>query len=107
MTRFAWRSLFLCGLTLGLVLPAPAAEPADAAGIEFFEKKVRPLLVANCYPCHSADHKVRGGLQLDSRDALLKGGDNGAVVVPGDPEKSRLVQAVRYADMLRMPPRSK
>jgi hypothetical protein len=99
----AW---LLLGMTV-LAGPAHAAEPAETAGIEFFEKKVRPLLVANCYPCHSADQKVRGGLQLDSRDALLKGGDNGAVVVPGDPEKSRLVQAIRYADMLRMPPRSK
>jgi hypothetical protein len=73
--------------------------------LDFFENKVRPVLADNCYKCHStlAD-KVKGGLLLDSREALLKGGDNGPVIVPGNPDASPLIQAVRYADPdLQMP----
>src|SRR5437764_392304 len=98
-------------LSCAMVLAAPLdqAAPADAAGIEFFEKSIRPTLVESCYSCHSADaKKVKGGLLLDTKDGLAKGGDNGAVVVPGDPERSRLVEAVRYGNPdLQMPPRGK
>ena len=60
---------------------APA--PPDRAGVEFFEKDVRPLLVERCYPCHSAGaKKIKGGLRLDSRAALLRGGDQGPAAVP-------------------------
>lgn len=88
--------------------PAPAAEP-DAAGVEFFEKKVRPVLVEHCFRCHSAQgKKAKGGLTLDSREALLKGGDNGPALVPGQPEKSKLIEAVLYKNVdLQMPPNSK
>ncbi|MGL4552850.1 MAG: DUF1549 domain-containing protein, partial [Gemmataceae bacterium] len=80
--------------------------PADARD-EFFEKKVRPALVTHCLPCHDAK-KQRGGLRLDSRAALLKGGDTGPAVVPGDAAKSRLVTAIGYKDVdLLMPPRAK
>ena len=62
---------------------------------EFFEAKIRPVLADTCYRCHSADAgKSKGGLTLDSRDAMLKGGDTGASVVPGDPAKSLLIKAV-------------
>ncbi len=74
--------------------------------LDFFEKRVRPILVDNCYKCHSHDsEKIKGGLLLDTRDDLLKGGDTGPAIVPGDPEKSLLIKAVRYTDKdLQMPP---
>src|SRR2546423_631484 len=73
-------------------LPLQGA-PTDAAGIEFFERNIRATLVEQCYLCHSAEaRKVKGGLLLDTSDGLLKGGDNGAVIVPGDPNHSRLIE---------------
>src|SRR5262245_27829926 len=84
------------------VLPAAAAEPSPEA-LEFFEKKIRPLLVNHCQECHGV-RRQRGGLRLDSRAAMLKGGDNGPVVVPGEPDRSRLIRAVGYLDTkLQMP----
>ena len=53
--------------------------------VEFFESRIRPLLVDNCFDCHTDDEK--GGLRLDSRDALLKGGETGPAIVPGDPDE--------------------
>ncbi|HYV38737.1 MAG TPA: c-type cytochrome domain-containing protein, partial [Gemmataceae bacterium] len=77
-------------------------------GVDFFEKKIRPLLAANCYECHSAAHKQRSGLLLDNHASMLKGGENGVVVIPGKPEASRLIKAVRYTDPdLKMPPRGR
>jgi mono/diheme cytochrome c family protein len=88
---------------------AATASAADPAGIEFFEKHVRPVLVDHCYSCHSTGaEKVKGGLLLDSKAALLKGGDSGPAIVPGDPDKSLLIKAVRYTDKdLKMPPKDK
>ncbi len=85
-----------------------AAEP-DAAAVTHFEKQVRPLLVEHCHACHSAKaNKTRGGLALDSRDAILKGGDSGPAVVPGKPEKSLLMSAVHATKAeLQMPPKGK
>jgi mono/diheme cytochrome c family protein len=81
--------------------------PPSPAQVEFFEKQVRPLLVEKCHQCHGAD-KQRGGLRLDSRASLLAGGDSGPVIVPGQPDKSRLVDAIHYrSEMLRMPPKGK
>src|SRR5579863_1260922 len=82
---------------------------ARADDFEFFEKHVRPVFVDNCYKCHSAtSEKLKGGLQVDTKDALLKGGDTGPAIVPGDPEKSLLIKAVRYTDKdLQMPPKDK
>jgi len=72
-----------------------AADPdPDANKIDFFEKKVRPILSEHCYQCHSADTKPSGGLRVDDRNGLLIGGDAGPAVVAGDPEKSLLVQRV-------------
>jgi mono/diheme cytochrome c family protein len=99
-TLFAVAVLF--GLTPALVR---AAEPSSA-DMEFFEKKVRPVLVANCFKCHG-EGKTKGGLSLASRDGMLKGGDSGPVIVPGDPAKSPLVQAIRYEGETRMPPKQK
>jgi hypothetical protein len=95
-----------CGLACWLTLTVTAAAAAQDAGIDFFEAKVRPVLVAHCYPCHSHQAtKHRGGLYLDSREALLRGGDTGPAVVPGKPAASLLLKAVRHAaGDLKMPP---
>src|SRR5688500_4217305 len=94
------------------VYAAPASQPdakPHAEGIAFFEKKVRPVLSASCFKCHSAaSDKVKGGLKVDSRDALLQGGEGVPAVVPGKPDDSPLIHAVRYDhDDLQMPPKQK
>ena len=80
----------------------------SAEGIQFFEKRIRPLLEANCYECHGFNER-KGGLQLNSRsDALRGGGSNEPAIVPGDPDKSLLVKAIRHTDPdLQMPPKRK
>jgi len=82
---------------------------ARLSGIEFFEKKIRPVLAERCYPCHSAGSPMLSGrLRLDSQEELLKGGAGGPVIVPGDPDKSRLIQAIRDRDKeLQMPPKGR
>jgi len=87
---------------------APALRAQDA-GIEFFEKKIRPVLVEHCYECHATSaKKVRGDLLLDSRDGVRKGGESGPALVPGDPDKSLLIKAVRYTDAAtKMPKKGK
>jgi Protein of unknown function (DUF1553)/Protein of unknown function (DUF1549)/Planctomycete cytochrome C len=98
----------LAALALALLLPdaAPAAEP-DREQMDFFEKKIRPVLVEHCYKCHSAAaKKPKGGLLLDTRDAARKGGDTGPAVVPGEPDKSLLLKGLKY-DELEMPPAGK
>lgn len=95
--------------------PVPSPEEAKFAKeltpdqTEFFERRIRPLLVANCYECHSAGaENLKGGLMLDSRAGIMKGGDTGPVVTPGLPEASLLVHAVRHTDPnLTMPPGKK
>jgi hypothetical protein len=83
--------------------PSRASEP-NADELKFFETSVRPLLVENCFSCHSAK-KQKGGLRLDSQAALLKGGKNGPVLIPGKPEQSRIITAAAYTDDdLQMPP---
>jgi hypothetical protein len=93
-------------LVLGTVAPARAAEPSPE-GVEFFEKKIRPLLTDNCFRCHSRDAKQKAHLRLDSRTAMMKGGDNGSALKPGDPEGSLIVKAVRYTGTIKMPKNSK
>ncbi|HMC09947.1 MAG TPA: DUF1549 domain-containing protein, partial [Pirellulaceae bacterium] len=84
--------------------PAASPPPGD---IEFFEKRVRPLLAEHCYQCHGAK-KQESGLVLSTPDGLRNGGDRGSTIVPGDPDASVLVQAVHYTDDdLKMPPRGK
>ena len=73
---------------------------------DFFEAKIRPVLATHCFECHG--NKEKGGLKLDSREAILKGGDSGPVVVPGKPKESLLLKAVRHEDEdLQMPPKKK
>ncbi len=79
----------------------------DSKQIEFFETKVRPLLVNRCFECHSGTSpKISAGLRLDSRAAIIKGGDSGPAMIPGSPDKSLLIQAVRY-EKNEMPPDQK
>jgi mono/diheme cytochrome c family protein len=83
------------------------AADADADGIEFFERKVRPLFADHCFSCHGAE-KQKGKLRLDSPTAIRKGGETGEEIVPGEPEKSRLIVAVGYQDAdLQMPPKKR
>ena len=91
-------------LLVAFVLPSLAAAE-QTGGIEHFEKFVRPVLADNCYACHSAEKLAMGGLQLDSKDGLLRGGGRGPAVQPGDPAASLLVRAISYTSAdLRMPP---
>ena len=87
--------------------PPTPKEGATAEATLFFEAKVRPVLVERCYPCHS-ETMAQGGLRLDSREALLKGGKRGAVIVLGEPEHSLLLTSLSYTDKdLKMPPAGK
>jgi hypothetical protein len=104
----AWSAILLAA-TVPTALSAAEKTAPDPATIEFFEKKVRPILAEHCYKCHSTQaKKLKGGLLLDSRVGLLDGGDSGPAVVPGHPEQSRLVEAIGYKNVdLRMPPKAR
>jgi hypothetical protein len=88
-----------------------ADEPPDAKKSEFFETKIRPVLVEQCYKCHSEEaekqKKLRGGLKLDTRAGLLKGGDTGAAMVPGKAGASLLLKTLKYDGDVQMPPKGK
>src|ERR1043165_9570451 len=95
--------LHLTILTIAVVLPLSslqASQPSTKTTpeqIEFFEKRIRPLLVSHCYECHSQGaKKVKGNLYLDSRAGVRKGGRSGVVLVAGQPQQSLLIQAVQY-----------
>lgn len=110
--RFAVLTAVVCVVGLGKSSSAiEAATPiADAnkpttTQLEFFEKKVRPILTESCFDCHSADSKTAGGLRVDDRAAILKGGDTGPAVVPGDPEKSLLLKRLHEANPKRRMPK--
>lgn len=83
-------------------------ETPSAEHVEFFEKKIRPVLVKHCYDCHSADAAkagvLAGGLQLDTREGSRRGGDTRAAVVPGKPDESLLLAAIKHEQDLEMPP---
>ena len=88
---------------LGLSLTTALAADLKPADVEFFESKIRPVLVAECYECHDAK-KQKGDLRLDYRDGLLKGGEEGAAIIPGDAKKSILIQSMDYShETLQMP----
>lgn len=102
---------FLLSLLAFVILPSLAFPQSSKEGIEFFERKIRPVLVEHCYQCHSADavknKKLRGGLHLDTRASVLKGGENGPALVPGKPKESLLIKALHYEDGMKMPPKGK
>jgi len=90
-----------------LLAGASTHAAGDEQPLEFFEKKVRPLLATHCHECHSVKSKsLKAGLRVDSRNALLKGGDSGAAISLQQPEKSLLLEAVRY-ETYEMPPKGK
>jgi cytochrome c553 len=100
-------SLAALAILAATLVRAGETAPSDPADLAFFESKIRPVLVKNCYECHSSDAKTRGGLNLDSRAASLAGGDTGPAVVPGDPASSLLLSALRHQNDLKMPPKAK
>jgi cytochrome c553 len=111
MLRSFPRFFAMSGLALLAIMAwrgsAVRSADADPKGTEFFESKIRPVLVTQCYECHSTKaSKVKGGLLLDSRDGLRAGGDSGAVVVPGKPGDSLLLKSLRHDGKLKMPPKS-
>jgi cytochrome c553 len=85
---------------------AATADEAVNDGLELFEKQIRPLLIAKCAECHG-DKKQEGNLRLTSREAILRGGDNGKALVPEKPDESLLIKAVGYLDEPKMPPTGK
>jgi hypothetical protein len=89
------------GLPLALICVRLFSAPVSTATPEFFENRIRPILANNCFGCHA--NSALGGLRVDSRQALLKGGASGTALVPGDPDKSRLIQAVLQTGELKMP----
>ena len=105
VTRFFQLPRFACILRLVLVgagLHAAAAEPT-AREVEFFRDKIQPILINHCYKCHSEAGArngggIKGGLRVDTREGLFKGGDSGAPIIPGKPDASLIVKAVRYTD---------
>ncbi len=99
-------ALLLSALTASAAVPPSKPSAADLA---FYEQTVKPILAGACFECHSHEaKKFKGGLALDSTAAILKGGDTGPALVPGDVEKSLLIKAVRYTDTdLQMPPKNK
>ena len=103
--------LSLCASLLLVSMAALSAAPEqklDPKALSFFEKRVRPVLVNHCYQCHSADKKIKGGLRLDTKDGVLRGGDSGPAIVPGKPAKSLLITAIRHTDDdLKMPEKKK
>ncbi len=114
--KFALTVLFSCAWS-GLLFCAREAASQDLAGgrqvseaeqIEFFESRVRPLLIEHCLECHSAETEVSGSLMLDSRPNWERGGDSGATIVPMDPKAGSLMRAIEYDDLeLQMPPEGK
>jgi hypothetical protein len=91
-----------------LLADDPSAPKPASAQLEHFEKVIRPLLARRCFSCHSKSaKKLKAGLRLDSRKRALAGGETGPALVPGDPDKSLLVQAIRYSGDYKMPPSGK
>ena len=99
----------LLGASVFFITVRLSAANLTPESAEFFEKKIRPVLVERCYKCHSAQaEKLKGGLYLDSREGILKGGDTSPAIVPGDPDKSLLVETIRYRNPdSQMPPKGK
>src|SRR5262245_7351250 len=109
ISKEIWFTGFAVLALSAALVPAQEKGRPDPAAIDFFESKIRPVLAEHCFRCHSSTaRKLKGGLLLDSRDGILKGGESGPVLDAGKPEKSRLIQAIRYTDVdLSMPPNAK
>ncbi|HEY4988291.1 MAG TPA: DUF1549 domain-containing protein, partial [Opitutaceae bacterium] len=108
MKKAAALALALAASSLPLTAAVVAASPPlSAEDLQFFEARIRPVLVDRCYTCHSREaDKIKGGLMLDTREGMLHGGDTGPAVEPGKPEDSLIVDAISYKDSdLQMPPK--
>src|SRR5437764_1445036 len=107
--RRSFAALLLITLPLCPAFAADSNTNFPRQQLEFYEKQVQPILAENCYKCHSHQaEKIKANFVLDSREGLLKGGETGPAIVPGDPEKSLLIKAVRHVDEdLQMPPKKK
>jgi hypothetical protein len=111
--KYLLHFMILAGVLLGGWVAAPpevrAQSPPAPEQIAFFEKSIRPVLVKECYSCHATTaEKIKGGLTLDTRDGIRKGGNSGPAVVPDDVKKSLLIEALRQVkDELKMPPKKK
>src|ERR1700689_3184352 len=92
-------------LSFAVTVVAGEAPAEHAPAFEWFETKVRPILVDHCYTCHSADTKPAGGLRVDDRNGLLVGGNSGPAIVPGDPETSLLLKRVNHKNPNRRMPK--
>src|SRR5689334_6707745 len=99
------RTVLLAALLVSVGLSQNAQNTVSEQDAQFFEARVRPVLATNCYGCH-ADSQQLSGLRLDTREAVIRGGKRGPSVVPGTPDASPLIRAVRHQD-LRMPVGSK
>src|SRR5437868_13530845 len=93
----------LCGAATCAV---SGGDSTSAEAERFFEVKVRPVLAENCFGCHG-EKLQKGGLRLDSRASILRGGGRGPAIVSGDPDKSLLIRALHYDSDLKMPPPGK
>src|SRR5262245_57152673 len=96
--------LFVAVYGIASLHRAAADEPRAVNAGEFFEKSIRPVLVEHCIECHGAKKKPKAGLRLDSREAILAGGESGPAVVPGKPADSLLIKAIHYKEKPMMPP---
>ncbi len=116
MTRLLTATALLAGV-VAFAAESPA-QPTKGGGyadkptqeqVAFFEKKIRPVLVEQCYKCHSAEaEKIKGGLTLDTRDGTRKGGDTGPIIVPGNPDRSKLIARCSHKNPdTAMPPKGK
>src|SRR5687768_18601788 len=95
----------LAGATV-LLVAASIAGARQAPDLEFFEKRIRPILAENCFSCHSSKGNNPSGFAMDSGGGMLKGGSRGPAIVPGHPEQSILIKAISYDDKdLQMPPK--
>src|SRR5262245_57057227 len=99
------RLFLLLAWLLGGTTAARAEEPTPEQ-LEFFEKRIRPLIVTHCAECHG-EGQAKGGLRLISGEAVRRGGDSGAAIVPGKPDESLLIEAVGHRGDLKMPPKEK
>ena len=106
--HWAIRCFVAAAFFLMPVSAVPAADAINRQGFDFFEKKIRPVLVANCYQCHSATAKeLKGELRLDTKEGLRKGGESGPIIVAGKPDESSLIVSLRHQEGLAMPPDKK
>lgn len=96
MTQLFWFIVRFLPVMLAATFSSPVLAAEEAEAIEFFEKRIRPVLAQDCYECHNSRNEAEAGLVLDHRQGVLKGGDRGPAIVAGKPDQSLLIQAIRH-----------